>query len=237
MPKIEFCCRFPGFENVFATPKPSSKYIPDWYKTMPSKLRNNKRAAEIIDGDLKHNQTLKQCPPILDYMCGGYTIPLWSDLCVDVGSNHIDFAWVDSNVQNVSTHYKDQLEGSMFEKYMINDHLFKLNSPWHIKVPKGYSCLFMSPWYHESDIEVLPAIVDCDSWHSVQFPFIYKPKTHGNLNYLAGMPLVHVIPFKREEWTSEIRAATKKEEEHLNFVQVYFSDIYKRFFKAKKTFR
>jgi hypothetical protein len=236
MPKIEFCCRFPGFENVFASPRPSSKFIPDWYKDMPMRLREDKKDAQIINGDLKHNQTLKQCPPILDYMCGGYTIPLWSDLCVDFGPNHIDFAWIDVSVQNVAFHTEDQLKDSMFEKYMINGKIFKLNSPWYIKVPKGYSCLFMSPWFHESDIEIIPAIVDCDGWHSVHFPFVYKPETFGDKNYLAGMPLVQVIPFKREEWNSEVRAATPKEGEHLNFIQVYFANIYKRFFKSKKTF-
>jgi hypothetical protein len=85
----------------------------------------------------------------------------------------------------------------------LKTHFFTVNTQWTIKTPPGYSCMFFQPFYHFEDrYSMLPAVVDTDKYHSPIFvghmikdQFIIKP----------GEPLICCVPFKREEFKSEIK--------------------------------
>ena len=71
-PIIEFYCH-PNFEGIIPEPKPASKFIPEWYKSIPPTLDSK-------DHQNRPNLTAKKCLPMLDAMTAGYVIPLAGDL-------------------------------------------------------------------------------------------------------------------------------------------------------------
>jgi len=204
-------------KNNFLLPnKPdiASKFIPTWYKNLPSYRNFNFEESSVNSGiafddnnQLYSTQTLKRCPPVQDYLNTGYIIPLWTDLLVNriVEEDVIGFNWTFTSDGQVSEHPLHQVKDTPIEKMAMGDSVWKLINPWLIKTPPGYSCMFIPPLYHQSDFEILPGIVDTDVFHEINFPFTYRRYNENleNKVYNAGLPLVHIIPFKRDNWNSE----------------------------------
>jgi hypothetical protein len=179
--------------------------------------------------------TIKACPPVLDYLCTGYIIPLHSDMFAHEESDDFCSLQCNLDIPIVDYHSKEQVKTSHFEDRTS----YKLINPWTIETPKGYSCLFMKPFYSDTgSIEVLPAVVDTDVYHNINFPFyINKEIKEGDI-WTRGTPIVQVIPFKREEWKMESSTVNnlKKHKENL-FMRSVFGGGYKNFLKNKKVFR
>ena len=185
-------------------PIPEKKAIPDWYKKLGRKLGSLQLEDHL--GTIRVNQplTMKECPPILDYMCTGYVLPAITDFYMlpldksENGIKHIGAPALD--YPYITFHFKEQIDGTILE----GKDVFKINSPWNIKTPPGYSCLFIKPFYADTKgINILPAIVDTDLHYTTNFPFTYEPTKDGFVP--LGTPLVQVIPFKRESWKQELK--------------------------------
>jgi hypothetical protein len=167
-------------------PFPASKAVPDWYRKMP----------RVIEGI----QTVKTCVPVLDILTAGYMIPLPASVKWDEASK--DFLSQTSFEIN-SDHYPTQTQGvPVSEEYDPQPH--KWINYWFIKTPPGYSTLFI----HPANRQDLPfysfsGIVDTDKHPLIiNFPFLWKKDFRGIVP--AGTPMIQAIPFKRDDWTSEV---------------------------------
>jgi hypothetical protein len=167
-------------------PFPASKAVPDWYRKMP----------RVIEGI----QTVKTCVPVLDILTAGYMIPLPASVKWDEASK--DFLSQTSFEIN-SDHYPTQTQGvPVSEEYDPQPH--KWINYWFIKTPPGYSTLFI----HPANRQDLPfysfsGIVDTDEHPLIiNFPFLWKKDFRGIVP--AGTPMIQAIPFKRDDWTSEV---------------------------------
>lgn len=244
MPTIEFLGREADFVNGLPSPTPAAKAIPDWYKKMNSSFFTKEQDPKNIGtiflsgGSFLNGMTLKACPPIRDYLCSGYIVPLWNDLLIEnAHDGATGFAWRDGSLSNIEIHPWDQIQSSIFEADLkkTNQEMWKLISPWDFKTPAGYSCLFFSPEYHKSPIKILPAIVDTDKYSHVNFPFTYEGE--GVELVEQGTPVVQVLPFKREEWNHEIKEIGEREHRLARRVKSVFSGMYKKLWHEKKVFR
>jgi hypothetical protein len=88
--------------------------------------------------------------------------------------------------------------------YWLSSAPFKWNNYWRITTPAGYSCLFRQPsWRFDLPFYTASGIVDTDRHPvAVNFPFFFLNGWHGIIE--AGTPIVQVIPFKRDDWESEV---------------------------------
>ncbi len=171
----------------------------DWYKNHVNPLLVG---VFSYDGSvLKPNQSMsiKACPPIQDYLCTGYILPNITDLCMSYfgkredGPEYGGVPTLDFNY--IELHAPEQVKGSNVE----GQNVYKILSPWMIKTPPGYSCLFLKPYFLDTKgINIIPAVVDTDVFHTVNFPFLFDSTGKDEVIPL-GTPLVHVIPFKREK--------------------------------------
>ena len=218
--KIEFRPRSPKFDVV--EPKPSSLYIPDWYKKTPQVAENN--------------MTAKKCVPIVDALSAGYMIPLPADVHWDETRNGKKWE-TDSKIEIVSQHYKSQTE--MFEiNQSFDSQSYKWVNHWHIKTPKGYGTLFVHP-LNRSDLPFysFSGFVDTDRHPLiVNFPFIIQKDFIGTIP--AGTPMIQAIPIKRSDWEMSIK---DKDKPHL-YVKEYEVmnppfGWYKRNYWAKKKYQ
>jgi hypothetical protein len=242
--KIEFMASAENYDAL-PHPVPAAKAVPDWYKRLP-RSRNpetSQPASKMVWSDKERGfvagATMKECIPVRDYITAGYVIPLWSALVVsmdDDGSSH--FSWQGDDVLGVEGHPAYQTLATPLNWNDSERTTLKLFSPWLFKTEPGYSCLFFSPRYGEPNIEILPAIVDTDTQHEVNFPFVYRPRKDAR-DYIIerGTPIVQILPFKRQEWSSSVTAIPESKIRGFNkFIRSFAMGGYRRFRHTKKTF-
>jgi hypothetical protein len=87
---------------------------------------------------------------------------------------------------------------------------------------------------------VLEGFVDTDAYSApVNFPFVLNDIDFEGL-IPAGTPMVQVIPIKRDSWQKEIASVEKSEaiftKQRLS-VRSVFTNGYKLFYRARKTFK
>ena len=202
-------------EEYLNFPKPSKKVMPEWYKKMPN----------FHDKHDYDTATVKKCMPFLDALSMGYIISTswemgWKRVIpVDKDGNKqtpgFELSYPKPVKDFLTTHalglephapYQFPDDGYNKDEMKI---IIKILSPWLIKTPPGYSCLFVPPFNHANlPFRPLSGIVDTDKYSKlpINFPSIPKkiPEEQEIKIIPAGTPLIMVIPFKREAWKMEI---------------------------------
>jgi len=230
------------YTEVLPQPKPAGKFIPDWYKNLSNNITDVKLDKYTLDdGELFNNMTIKKCIPVRDALTSGYIIPLWSDMAVKRDSESTHFTWQtsrddDEQLMNLQGHSEAQFQNTPLVKNTIGGAVWKFESPWKIITPPGYSCIITHPLYHENYFEILPGVVDTDTMHEIHYPFKFNGPI-GTYNVPAGTPLVQIIPFKRDDWTSEIRANDNIDRVMKARFSQKLSNVYRNFYHSKKTYR
>lgn len=188
-------------------PTPAFKVLPPWYKAQP--VTTNGEDLRIQDRGVV-NVTVKKCMPVLDDLIAGYIVCLASDVQVVSDENqNQSFHWSlilpDTVEPLISSHSTAQVSHFPIPNgYSINP--FKFTNYWKIKTPPGYSCLFKHPvWHGEVPFLSLSGIVDTDTHPvPVNFPFLIRSGWSGVI--YAGTPIMQIVPFRREFWSSEVVA-------------------------------
>jgi hypothetical protein len=212
-PTIEFLCD-PQDENVIPVPFPAVKYLPDWYKHLPQKINKENKL---------ENSTIKRCFPFIDAMALGWIIPLAADVEIITNNDASGLTWK-SNFYKVmiENHGKDQISTKEHPHPSLPKPPMKFLNHWAIKVPDGYSVLFIPPLNRpDQRFECISGLVDCDKyWEFVNFPFFFKePNYTGILR--AGVPLIQCIPIKRNALVKEakVKTLTKEDQEGIELTR------------------
>jgi len=221
-------------------PQPATKYLPDWYKNVPSYLTGNK--IPTINGT---TATIKKCVPVFDAITAGYILTSPADLYTDLEyedpknngtlSQIRSYKWPTSNL--IGFHPIEQ--APTHPLHNTNRDIPKFNNPWSIKTPRGYSCLFVPPFHRESVFTIMPGIVDTDTYFgNINFPFVFNDLTFVGL-IPKGTPLVQIIPFKRTAWKSELgnKKDVKAAFSHLKEARTTFFEYYKNNWHIKKEYK
>ena len=241
--KIKFRPLDEKLEGIIDPPKPASQFLPEWYKNMPQFLP--------FTGDSTHglspynnqstNTTLKHCPPFLDSLTTGYIYSLPADIEVRIGiDGYLSFKWR-TDGDFVIAHTEEQHPG--LPSVVDGDSsVMKWGFDFRITTPPGYSTMFTHPFNrHDLPFRTFTGVVETDSYpQAVQFPFQFLSSqiTEENLIIKRGTPLVQIIPFKRESWTSEVEKPDYKKAFKDSFM--FNSTIvksYKNNFWKKKTYK
>ena len=204
-PLIEFLTT-KEFADVLIPPAPANKFIPDWYKAIPT---HSKTTRDRLGGMA---MTAKKCLPMLDAMTHGYIIPLAGDVHIRTNEDAslIDITENDF-IKQTEEHSQDQVSPNFpFPK----KHIVKFINHFVIKTPPGYSCLFVSPINHlETRFSTLGAVVDTDKYdREINFPTVWMANNYDD-TVLAGTPIIQCIPFKRSTTIEkyEVRPFTDNE--------------------------
>lgn len=208
---IEFLCLEEDWDVI---PKPYSakKYIPDWFKALPTNLGPEHGVENRFE-----NSTVKRCMPFLDAMNIGYIIPLAADVEFTTNNDASKIDWFCKfNKIVVDTHNSKQITSDKSPNPLGNIPPLKFNNFWYIKTPPGWSTLFIPPINRGDDRFIcFGGLVDTDNYKNVvNFPFLFtKPNFIGVIK--AGTPLVQAIPIKREFLKSETKILKEKEVDEL----------------------
>lgn len=236
MLQIEFYPFSEESMHISDTPSQAKHNVPEWYRKHPSYHEKESFLKKGLSG-----ATIKKCMPIFDSMTAGYMLYAPMDIHIDASnpegiSQTIPLPVVSLKKDLFSTHAPEQFNGYPLGEG-FHKHLLRINPLWFIKTPKGYSCLFTKPMHQPAQpFEAIPGIIDTDSYISEGF-LSFKVKS-GFVGVIEkGTPLVQVIPFKRESWTSsaiEIEQAQKELRKQRMLTRSTFFSYYKNNFWHKK---
>jgi hypothetical protein len=179
-------------------PVPASKFWPQWFKDQSTSFSDGTANREGIN-------TVKSCPAMLDVLNMGYIIPLWTDFKLMRTPDNNNIQWLSPNPQMfpITTHPEEQIDAYPFGPNTFKGTV-KLINPWQVRTAPGYSCMFVSPYYHKhNNLEVLVGSVDTDRYHEAHVNTFLTSATNEEVKLDYGMPLMQVIPYKREEFKME----------------------------------
>jgi hypothetical protein len=177
-------------------PVPASKFWPQWFKDQSTGSFNTETRQGI--------NTVKSCPAMLDVLNMGYIIPLWSDFKLMRSQNNLGWASPNSDMFPITLHPEEQIDAYPFSSNTFRGTV-KLINPWQVRTAPGYSCMFVSPYYHKhNNLEVLVGSIDTDRYHQSHVNTLVTAPLDQEVRLDYGMPLVQVIPYKREEFKMEV---------------------------------
>ena len=210
-------------------PKPAKHFIPEWYKNTESYILGEKKPFK----DNFIPATIKRCIPVFDAITSGYIITLPQDIYVSQHEGYPKYQW--RSFEAINEH---PLEQANLHPVSHNRPFPKFLNPWAIQTPKGYSCLFTTPMHHDLPFDILPGVVDTDTYNTpVNFIFTLKDQSFEGI-IPQGTPMVQVVPFKRDSW--EIKEGGEKElrlsEKIFRSIELGYFDRYKKMFRAKKEY-
>jgi hypothetical protein len=220
------------YSNAYL-PKPSSEYLPEWYKKTKTYL-TNQLDISLIDNNPP--MTIKKCTPVFDALTSGYILVTPCDLVVKKNDNG-DILYLTSIPNQVQLH---GIQQAPYHPYMNQHDYPKWINQWGIKTPPGYSCLFIPPVHGGNEFfTIAEGIVDTDTYNaSINFPFILNDVNFEGL-IPAGTPMVQIIPIKRDDWKMSL--GSKKDLDNLEVIKatlsVKYFNKYKSLFWHKKSYR
>ena len=243
------------------SPKPASKYVPDWHKELESYIGKEKKP----NGSGGTSATIKRCMPVFDAIAAGYIITSYVDIYVSqTDVFYADKSYYDKtgktrslskvqikkrNLKETMPHYEwpsyspiDFHSSDQLPNYPNNPgHISypKWINPWGITTPPGYSTLFIAPMHRSSVFTILEGVVDTDEYNAaVNFPFVLNDISYEGL-IPAGTPIAQVIPFKRDSWEMQIGSVeeSKSQFKITQALRTKFFDSYKSQFRQSKEYK
>jgi len=188
-PYVHYWSSVPAIEEIAEVqPAPLKKFIPTWWKEIPSS----------IPGSARH------CPAFTDMWSSAYVIPLWGD--IEVGYTREGVQAVSAPLFRVDLHedvqFLDHVPQWMNKEIMT---IIKPASPWHVETPKGYSIYQMPMFYDFSkDFITMQGVLHSDAYHQMN-PQIAVFKQEANPVLLKrGVPLMIHFPFKRTKYNMKV---------------------------------
>lgn len=226
-PMIKFKCSILGYE-IGQPVKRAMDIKPDW---MIKQLKDSERT---------NTPKFSACPGMHDYYRTGYIIPAWEDFEIVVNDK----------TANIKIGMSEQIICGNFERMQysvlagaanidenIKPHALKLPCPWKVFTKPGYSAFVMPALYHSPflrDLFLYPGINDYDHYHTINVMF--SPLREMRVKIYAGTPMLHVIPYKREDITAEVGMLTNHEHGLANFTyRTKSPGFYRKWLHQKKT--
>lgn len=236
---VQFLQSYPHLADVFPLPEPATRNVPDWYKKQPAIIGGDN--LDVQQGSLK--LTVKKCQAFFDAMAGGYILKLPCDIYIDTtdGKFNIQLPGEMERFRNelIANHSTDQVSHFPLDSDLYSNSVLRIHPTWMVKTPDGYSTLFINPMHQApSPLTAVEAIVDTDKfWSDGHLSFFVKKNFRGILK--QGTPMVQVIPFKRDEWKSEIVKDFDPEKTNLQrrIVRSNFQNGYRTKFWQKKNYQ
>ena len=230
--KIRFMAMNKEVEAKFEPPKPAKSYVPEWYKKA-KRFRSGKM--QILPNNNGINKDIKLCVPFLDALTSGYIIELPNDLLIQRSSDGVGFFW---NEQPGSIEVRPKDMAVTLPRPSGHDpDLYAWHTWWAVIVPPGYSVLYTHP-LNRFDLPFVTTsgVVDADGFSlGGELPFFLKEGFEGVIP--AGTPIVQAIPFKRQDWDSEVIPSEESFVKAQTFkVAKFLHDGYKKVVWVKKSY-
>ena len=179
--------------------------------TMPPFVNEQTSLPQWFKQLKKFSGSLRSCAGVNDYLTTGITIPLWTNVYF---RPNLETNFWESRIDNMSPPLHNiAVQGFSYDqtgKCPATDvrkfetmQYPKIINPWRIETAPGWSSLILPPlWEPNENYDVLAAVVHTDFYHAANVVLNIKTTTDFTIKY--GTPIMHVIPFKRQDNVSVI---------------------------------
>ncbi len=182
-----------------------------------------------------------RCPGMFDTMQQGYLIVAHADIHIRATSHsvHVKIPNVDGNPQLIPSNMDLEIVKGIAPCNGVPPLVWKVPMPWGIHMPEGYSAhlypaLMQSPELYDK-LFVFPGTVDYDEFNTGNF--IFQVMCPCDFVIPQGTPLIHLLPFKREDFHATSGPATPIERDrHLYGFTTRVMGAYRRLHLKKKTY-
>jgi len=180
------CFTADPFTYEYCRVAPASKYLPQWWKTLPVENKNS---------------NMKSCRGFTQLYKNSFILPYWNTLEITVNKNTVKtFNWktsVDLNVGGELLSIHDSAQYNDFTLGYDYQHI-KIKNTWLFKTNSLVEFLWSDPVWNRPDLNnytVLPGVVDYKYNHAnnINIMFEYKPFPY-TIIIPAGYPLVMLTP-------------------------------------------
>jgi len=173
----------------------SSQYMPEWWKKLPVSMHDDTQPHALIKF-----ATMKRCNGFTDFYANSFTLPLWSDVSIELqlieGHKVWRYKFADES-STIDTH--DDRQFTNFVDHRLYQQ-FKFVSKWRLKEKTGVKFLMAHPTWNMSELnfkfQILPGVIDFKNQHALHINSMWKYPTEGLDSTLleADTPLAHIIP-------------------------------------------
>jgi len=171
--------------------------LPDWY-LKAKKFSSHGVRAHNEDGK---SPTFKGCISFLDSMSLGYFILSPVDIIVQKNGDEVEIE-IDHDFNSIFQ-FRPEMKGFNVPDGFYKDHI-ALVPQWGVSLPEGYSALYVTPLNRfELPFVITSGVIENDKIFTPGAIPIFINKNFSGI-IKKGTPLIQVIPFKRENWESEI---------------------------------
>jgi hypothetical protein len=222
--------------------KPSSiiKFIPEWFRKADRFAKNPVTGEFWIGPDKGKVPTWKACPALFDIIGTGYAFVTPCDIEFYINDKgKIDVKVMDK-MFGAFCSARPPMPQFEHPHGFYQDH-FAWFPEWAVKAPEGYSVLYSSPFNrYDLPFMTVSGIIDNDKVNLPgSMPFFIRDGWTGIIP--AGTPYAQLIPFKREDWSSEYvieddQTITMKNIENSNKYRVPDGGVYKNEVWTKRTY-
>jgi len=228
--------KFASISPFLDLPSPAKKHVPEWYKKATRFLDGRDAPYVPPHSNKPTNLGLKLCVPFLDGLTTGYMATLWQDVLVRRDEDGVtQLTWpVKPDAVNGRP---DKGYETLPVPHGHDSKQYVWIIPFVIKTPPGYSLLAIHPLNRfDLPFTTVSAVVDADGvMQSGHLPFFLKEGFEVVIK--AGTPLFQIIPFKREDWTSEEDKSLEEADKKASFLSNRtLMGYYKNTIWSKKTY-
>lgn len=205
----------------------STKFFPEWWKKLPKEYmdkNNNNRLSS----------TMKRCEGFIDYYKNSISIPLWSDLALNIRSEFNTVNWDFSDmITSATTHPWYQMEGLMRDQQFSH---IKINSVWNLKTKEDIYWTWSQPMWNFDDpftIIVPPAVINFKYQHSTNINIFIKTSIDKFMILPVGMPMANLTPITEKEVVLHRHLISEKEYHEMDDIS-YANSFTHKYRNAKK---
>lgn len=237
--EISFYIQDKATASLLIQPTPASRFLPEWYKKQPAAIESHK---DMSIGNPA--VTIKKCMPVFDAMTAGYYLYAPCDIYINATNPEEIVKSIPQGMELrqerfFAKHAREQYSHLAYDKSKFHNDVVRMTPGWSVGTPDGYSALFISPISADaSPLYMVPGIIDTDQYVSDgHFSFLVDKTFNGVIR--RGTPLVQVIPFKRESWTSKFANEAESQERHKKqrgIIRSTFTNAYKSMLRSYKEY-
>jgi hypothetical protein len=191
------------------------------------------------------NKKFTSCPGMLDYSSAGYIITAHCDFEIKANKSGVVVKVGEGIVPlNIESRFKTQtFDHALVDGWAniegVKKSSLKIYLPWYIETKPGYSAYVLPALMHSDFLDkifIYPGVVDFDKYHGINMVFSVIKECEFVIP--VGTPILHVIPFKREEMTAVCGKATDHETDRaaFNFLS-RINHYYTRYLHSKKSYK
>jgi hypothetical protein len=188
----------------------ANRYIPEEWKAVPSSYKE-RAFPQIAESKMQLDvPTIKKCTGLTNLFSTGFIIPSWSDFDLEIVEDG-RFLW-HSPSPIIQMHKHDRNQLGSWELYKDYSHV-KVISPWSVYEKSGIKFAWNRCDWHNTEraanVHVISGVVDYKYQHTTNINmFVKRPSI---TKFLAGEPLVHVIPLTEKEVVIHPQLISEKE--------------------------